>query len=170
MNGMIAEFREKNVAHHDRLLARARPAGQTEQRAPITLVDDAIANQVVFLAVIEHRQAHHAGVLHRSPHKLVVLDAMPVIRDRHHARLGEGTDRRQLLTPESFRNRARRQNIDARDFRRAIPDPGNGAWTVGNRRCVRHANDCGEPTGSGPARARFNCLLPTKARLAKMDV
>ena len=94
MNVMIAKVREQNVAHHDYFLSRGRPAGQPEQRAPVTFVHHAVADQVVILAMIEHRQTNHACVLHRAPHQLMVLNATPVIRDRDYARLRQRANRR----------------------------------------------------------------------------
>ncbi len=44
MDVMIAKFREQNIAHHNHFLARRRPARQTEQRAPITLIHDTDAD------------------------------------------------------------------------------------------------------------------------------
>ena len=87
VNVMIAEFREQNVAHHHRFLARRRPARQTEQGAPVAFVHHAVADQIVILAMIKHGQINHPGVLDRAPHHLVILYAMTVVRDRDHARL-----------------------------------------------------------------------------------
>ena len=55
MNVMIAKFGQQNIAHHDRFLARRRPAGQAQQRAPVALVHHPVADQIVILAMIEHR-------------------------------------------------------------------------------------------------------------------
>ena len=82
MNLMIAKFREQNVAHDNRFLARRRPARQTEQRAPITLMHHPVADQIVILTMIEHRHADHAGIFDRAPHQLVILNAMTVVSDR----------------------------------------------------------------------------------------
>ncbi len=87
MNVMIAKFRQQNVAHHDRFFARGRPAGQAEQRAPVAFVNHAVADQIVILAMIEHRQSNHARILDRAPHQLVILNAMTVVGDRNHAGL-----------------------------------------------------------------------------------
>src|SRR5438067_12506502 len=89
MNVMIAKFREQNVAHYDRLFARRGPARQSEQRAPVALVRNSVTDQIVILTMIEHRQAHHAGILNRAPHHLVILNAVTVVRDRHSACLRE---------------------------------------------------------------------------------
>ena len=87
VNVMIAKLGQQNVPHHNRFFARSRPAGQTEQRAPVAFVDHAVANQIVILAMIEHRQSDHARVLDRTPHQFVVLDAMTVISNRDNAGL-----------------------------------------------------------------------------------
>jgi hypothetical protein len=44
MNLMIAKFREQNIAHDNDFLTRRRPARQSEQRAPITLIYDPAAD------------------------------------------------------------------------------------------------------------------------------
>ncbi len=107
MNRMIAQLREQNVARDDGFLARRRPAGQPEQRAPVAFVHHAVADEIVVLAMIEHRQADHARVLHRAPHQLVILNAMAVVGDRDHPGLRERADRRQLFAREIL-SRSRR--------------------------------------------------------------
>ncbi len=52
MNVMIAKFREQNIAHDHRFLACRGPSGQPEKCAPIAFVHDAVANQIVILAMI----------------------------------------------------------------------------------------------------------------------
>src|SRR5947207_14931234 len=100
MNRMIAKFREQNIAHYDRLFARRGPARQTEQRAPITLIHDAVADEIVILTVIQHRYLHHACILDRAPHQLVILNAMTVVGNRYDACLRKRSDRRQLFARE----------------------------------------------------------------------
>ena len=72
MNVMVAKFREEDVTRDDRLPRRRGPARQAEQRAPITFVDDAIADEIVILAVIEQRYADHSRILDRAPHEFVI--------------------------------------------------------------------------------------------------
>ena len=79
MNVMIAKFRKQNVAHHHHFLACGGPTGQPKQSAPVAFVHDAVADQIVILTMIEHRQANHAGVLNRPAHHLVILYAMSVV-------------------------------------------------------------------------------------------
>ena len=102
MNRMIAKLREQNVAHHDRFFAGRGPAGQTKQRAPVPLVHHSVADQIVVLTMIEHRQADHARIFDRASHQFMILNAMTVIGDRHHARLRERTDRREFFARETF--------------------------------------------------------------------
>ena len=170
MNPMVAKFREQNVARDDRFLARRGPAGQTEQGAPVAFVHDAVADEIVVLAVIEHRQADHARVLDRATHQFVILHAVTVVGDRDHAGLGERTDRRQFFAGEILRNRAGRQNVNARHLRRPVLDPGDRARAVGDRRSVWHADDGRESARRRRARARLDRLLPTKTRFAEVDV
>jgi hypothetical protein len=96
-------------------------------------VNDAVADQIVVLAMIEHGQAHHARIFHGPPHELVVLHATAVIRDRNYPGLSERTDRGELFAGQPFGNRPRRQDIDAGHFSRAISDPGDRAGAVGDR-------------------------------------
>ena len=102
MNVMIAKFGEENVAHHDRFLAGRGPARQPEQCAPVTFVHHSAADEIVILAMIEHRHAHHARVLRRASHQLVILNAVAVIRDSHDSGLLERSNRREFLTGEIF--------------------------------------------------------------------
>ena len=87
VNVMITKFGEQNVPHYDCFFAGRRPAGQTEQRAPITLVHDSAANQIVILAVIKDWKTNHARVLNCAPHQFVVLNTMTIIGNRDHAGL-----------------------------------------------------------------------------------
>ena len=82
MNVMIAKFREQNIAHDNDFLTRRRPARQTEQRAPTTLIHHPAADQIVIPALIKYRHTNHAGILNRAPHQFVILDTMPVVGDR----------------------------------------------------------------------------------------
>ena len=102
MNVMIAEFRQEDVAHDDRLLARARPARQAEKRAPIAFVHHPVTDEIVILAVIENREAHHAGVFDGAAHQLVILDATAIIGDRDDTGLRERADRRQFFAQSSL--------------------------------------------------------------------
>ena len=113
MDVMIAKFREQNIAHHDHFLARRRPARQSEQRAPVAFVDHAVADEIVILAMIEHRQADHARVFDGATHQLMILNAVAIVGDRDHAGLRERTDRREFFAGKIFRDRAGRQNVDA---------------------------------------------------------
>ena len=121
MNAVIAQFGEQNIACDDRFLARRRPAGQPEQRAPVAFVHHAVADQIVVLAMIEHRHADHPRVLDRAAHEFVILNAVTVVGDRDDPGLREGTDRRQFFAGEILGNRAGRQNTNAWPLRR--PDP-----------------------------------------------
>src|SRR5882724_7385904 len=97
MDVMIATIGEEDVPHHDYFFTNSRPAGQPQERAPVTLMHDAVADEVVILAMVEHRHADHPRIFDGAPHELVVLDATPVVGDRHDAGLFERTDWRQLF-------------------------------------------------------------------------
>ena len=107
MDVMIAELGEQDIARDDRFLARRRPARQPEQRAPVAFVHDAVADEIVILAMIEHRHADHARIFDRAAHQLVILHAMAVIGDRDDAGLRERADRRQLFARRGL-SRSRR--------------------------------------------------------------
>src|SRR5437763_3657934 len=78
MNVVIAKFREQNVAHDYGFFASGGPAGQTKKRAPITLMHNSAADQIVILTVVEQRHPNHPRIFHRAPHELVVLYTMAV--------------------------------------------------------------------------------------------
>src|SRR5207253_9366766 len=141
MNRMIAKFREQNVAHYYRFFAGRGPARQPEERAPVAFVHDAIADQIVVLTMIEHGQINHTRVFDRASHHLVILNAMTIIRDRYNASLREGSDRRELLPCEIFRDCAGWQNLHARDGGGPIFDPRTRARIVRDRRRINHANN-----------------------------
>ena len=54
--------------------------------------------------MIQHGQLEHLRVFQRAPHHVVVLHAMPIIGDGHHARLLERADRRQLFARQALRD------------------------------------------------------------------
>src|SRR2546421_2157848 len=99
---MIAKFREQDVAHHHCLLTGRRPAGQTKERAPMSLMDNSVADQIVILTMIEHRQVDHARILDGASHYFMTLNAVTVIRYCHHACFCERSDPRDLFTREIF--------------------------------------------------------------------
>ena len=102
VNVMIAKLRQQNVAHDDGFFAGRRPARQTKQRAPIAFVHHAVADQIVILAMIEHRQAEHARIFDRAPHQFVILNAMAVVGDRDNAGLRKRADRREFFAGKIF--------------------------------------------------------------------
>ena len=81
---------------------------------------NAVPDQVVVLAMIEHRHADHARILDRAAHQFVVLDAVAVVGDRDDAGLRKRPNRRQFFTGEILGNRAGRQDAE----RGPLPLPG----------------------------------------------
>ena len=65
MNVMIAQFGEQNVPHHYHFFAGRGPAGQAKQRAPITLMHHAVADQIVILTMVEHRHVQPCAHIRR---------------------------------------------------------------------------------------------------------
>src|SRR5437879_12487450 len=87
MNAMVAKFGQQNIPHHNRLFARGRPSGQTEQRAPVTFVHDAVTDQIVILTMIKHWQSNHTRVLERATHPFMLLHTSTNVSDPDHAGL-----------------------------------------------------------------------------------
>src|ERR1700756_3334224 len=81
MNQMIAKFSEQDVAHDYCFFACCWPAGQPKESAPITLMHNSIADQIVILTMIEQRHANHACIFDRATHDFVILNAMTIISD-----------------------------------------------------------------------------------------
>ena len=71
----------QNPKIDDRILARGRPTGQSKRGAPIPFVHHPIGHQVVVLTMIEYRELKHLRILNGAAHQLVVLNAVPVVRD-----------------------------------------------------------------------------------------
>ena len=161
---------QQDVPRHDHLLARRRPAAQTQHRAPIALVHHPVGHQRVILAMIHHRQIEHLRVFQRPAHHVVVLHAMTVIGDRHHAGLLERADRRQFLAREVLRDGPR--DIDVHDALRRGPlvNQRHRPGVVNRRRRVGHANHRGESAARRRRSAGGDRLLGHLARLTQMDV
>src|SRR5438552_870947 len=87
MNAVIAKFREQNFAHDYGFFANRGPSGEAKKRAPITLMHNSVADQIVILTMVEQRHPNHPRIFHRAPHNLVVLYTMAVICYGHNARL-----------------------------------------------------------------------------------
>ena len=85
MHARAGQFGQQNVPGDDHFLARRRPTAQAQRHAPIAFVNHAIGNQRVILAMVHDWEIEHPRVFERAPHQVVVLHAMPVIGDRHHA-------------------------------------------------------------------------------------
>ena len=68
----------------------------------MSLMHNPVADQIVILAMIEHRQVDHARILDGASHYFVILNAVTVIRDCHHACFCEGSDRSELFAREIF--------------------------------------------------------------------
>ena len=66
---------------------------------------DAIHDHPVVLAVVHHGQSELTGVFQGTAHQIIVLDAMTVIGQRHHASLGQRTNRRQFFALNSLTHR-----------------------------------------------------------------
>ena len=112
MHVRAGRFGQQNVPRHHHFLARRRPAAQPQRRAPVAFVHHAIGHQRVILAMVHYRQVEHLRVLQRPPHQLVVLHAVPVIRDGDHAGPFERTNRRQFFARNVLRDRARDIDVD----------------------------------------------------------
>ena len=159
MNVMIAEFRKQNIAHHDRFLARRGPAGQAQARAPIAFMHHAVADEIVVLTMVEHRQAEHPRVFDRAPHELVILNTVTVIRDRDDAGLRQRANGRQFFAGEIFRDapvgKTFTQRLSAaRSLINAIV---LGLSATGDS--IRHANNGRESAGRRRSRAGLDGFL-----------
>ena len=73
------ELGDHDVAHDLELLALRRPAEQTEAGGNGTLVDLAVADQVVVLAVAHEDLAEHLAIVHGATQHASALDAVAVI-------------------------------------------------------------------------------------------
>ena len=170
MDFRAGQFREQNVSRHDHLLARRRPAAQSQRGAPITFVHHAVSHERIILAMIHHRQVEHLRVFAGAAHEFVVLDAMAVVGDGHDAGFFERTDGREFFAGDIFGDGAGDENIHDAFALRAFADERDGAGIVNRRRRVRHANDGGETAARRRRRSGGKIFLRGLAGFAQMDV
>jgi len=120
--------------------------------------------------MIHHRQVEHRGVLHRAPHQVVVLHAMPVVGDGDHAGVFQRTDRREFLAGEALGDRAGGEHVDPGQALGAVLNQCHRAGIVDRWAGVGHADDGGETAPRRRRRAGADGLLGRLARLAKVNV
>src|ERR1700680_2949343 len=112
MNPGAAEFCQENISRTDDFLRSARPAGQAEHGAPVSLVHHPASRHVIILAMVHHSEIEHTSVLDRAPHHFMVLNTMTIVGDRHDAGLNHGPDRSHLFTVQTFGYRTGREDVD----------------------------------------------------------
>ena len=166
----IAEIGQENISGHDNFLRRPRPAGQTEHRAPVSLVHHTAAHHVVILAMVHDGQIEHPGVLHCAPHHFMVLHAVAIVGDGHDARLGHRSDRSHLFTVQPLGDSAGREHVDQSVFACAIDDPGDGACAIRRRVRVGHADDGSKSAGGCRLGSGLDGFLVGLTRLPQMNV
>ena len=86
--------------------------------------------------MVQQRQLEHLCVFHCPPHHVVVLHAVAVIGDRHHARLLERSDGRQFFPREVLRDGARDQDVHHPLLRRAFVNQGYRSSIINRRRRI----------------------------------
>ena len=104
MNARPNGFSQQDIAGHNHLLACGGPASQTQRRAPIAFVHDAVRHEGIILAMVHHREVAHFGVLKRPAHEFVILHTMAIIGDRYYAGFLQRPNRGQFLAFNAFRN------------------------------------------------------------------
>ena len=161
---------EEGVPGHDHRLGRVGYALHPEPCGRPALVHDAVPLEVGVFGVLDDGNAQGTGQLERTAHDLRVSHRLPVVGDRHRARLDQLLDLGQRFPHLPARDR--RDGVDARVSTLARPpdhvlDPG----TVVERRVrVRHAGDRGEPAARRGPGSRIDRLLLFLAGLAQVHV
>ncbi len=120
--------------------------------------------------MVQHRQVKHAGVFQGSSHQLRALDAVAIVRDRHHPGLPQRSDRRQRLPFLPKGNRAGGKDVGHAGLFCALTHPGNRVGAVRHRRGVRHRDHRGETSRHRRRRPGRNRLLGRLARLPQMHM
>ena len=170
MQVRAGEPRELDVAGDVDLLAGGRPAQHAQARGSDTLVDLALVDQGLVLAVVHDRMAKLDGVVHDTAHHAGVLDTAAVIGEGdgamcvHVAHLGED------LALEALRAGAGDVDVAVVDFLGARLDVLHAGGGVGDGLGVGHAADVREAAVERSARTGGDVLLVLEAGLTQMDV
>ena len=131
---------QQDVPGDDHVFARRRPSAQAQHGAPVAFVHHAVGHQRVILTMVHDRQVEHPRVLEGPAHQFIVLDAMPVVGDRHHSRLPERADGRQFLPRDGLGDGARDVDIDVPLAMVSLAD-----WP-GSRKCTCKSIKPGQTT------------------------
>jgi len=75
-------------------------------------VHHAVSHERVILTVVEQRQVEHLRVFAGAAHEVVVLHAMAVVCDGHHAGLFQAADGGEFFAGDVFCDRAGDEDID----------------------------------------------------------
>jgi hypothetical protein len=163
-------FGEADVAGDDEVFAGGGPAAQAEHGAPVAFVHHAIGDDGIILAVVEHREVEHLCVFEGAAHELVVLDAMPVVRDGDDAGAFEGADGGEFLALEADADGPRDEDVDLGLALALFADQGDGARVIDGRGRIGHAEDGREAAAGGGGGAGGDGFLGGLAGFAEVDV
>src|SRR5665647_2563697 len=147
---------QHHVASNDDLLGDAGPPGQAEATGHLALVAAGlVVGQLGVLCVLGHHATERPDVLQGPTHhpgvgntpSVIGEDTHPCPRTSHQAELG------QLFAGNSLGDSADRLYVDQSGQPAEVQDALGGLRGVGDRSCVGHGQDRGEPTDRGSGRA-----------------
>src|SRR5258708_9710382 len=170
MNASATELGQQDVAHNHELFPCSWPARQSKDRTPMTLVHHTVAHEIVVLAVVEHGEVKHGGILDRAAHQFMILYTMGVIGDRNDAEWYHRSNRRHFFAGKTSGDRTGSKYVDAGGLPCPIQNPGYSARIVGGRTGVGHADNGSKSTRRRCLTAGRDGFFMRLARLAKMNM
>ena len=159
-----------DVAGDLELLAGSRPALESQTGRDLTLVDLAVADQVLVLAVAHKDLAEHLTVVHAATEHARALHAATVVSEGdgavgdHIAHLGHG------LALKTAGHGARRIDTAVTDLGSAGLDELHDGAVIGNGIGVGHGAHAGKAALGSCAGAALDVLFDLVAGLAKVNV
>ena len=159
-----------DVAGDLKLLAGGRPALEGQTSRDLTLVDLAVTDQVLVLAMAHKDLAEHLAVVHAATEHARTLHAATVVGEGdgavgdHIAHLGHG------LALKTTGHGARRIDAAVTDLGSAGLDELHNGAVIGDGVGVGHGADTGEAALGSSAGTALDVLFDLIARLTKVDV
>ena len=164
------QFGDLDVAGDLKLLAGGRPALEGQTSRDLALVDLAVTDQVLVLAVAHEDLAEHLAVVHAATEHARALHAATVVGEGdgavsdHIAHLGHS------LALKTAGHGARRIDAAVSDLGSAGLDELHDGAVVGNGVGVRHGAHTGEAALGSSAGTALDVLFDLIAGLTQMDV
>jgi len=157
-----------NVPVYHQLLGDCGPTGQSEVAAAVTLVHNRSVGELLYFAVLRHRDAQPLRVLECSTHEQRVLDAVSVVGEEPDPDLRQLSEGCQLVSCSTNCDRSGRVNVAQSGELSLTADEVDNAHAILSRVGVGHCYDCRIPAKRSSPRASLDRLCFLLARLTQV--